>query len=165
MILDVGCGLKREGDINLDINPKVKPEIVSDFRFLPLKDGIFSLVIFNHSLEHIPDPCLALNEARRVLKKNGVLKVKFPNHFSVASILNIIKGKPFWCIKDASDWFDKHWSFLSSPQMVFTFITYGFKPVKFEADSRYFQRYRAMRILYTFFPFLCPDLTIYGIKK
>jgi len=165
MILDVGCGLKREGDVNLDINPEVKPDVVSDFRFLPLKNEAFNLVIFNHSLEHVPNPYLALNEAKRVLKKNGTLKVAFPNHFSVASLIEIIKGKPFWCVKNTGNYFDRHWSFFSSPQMVFTFISHGFKPMNFEADSRYFKRYRAMKVIYRIFPFLCPVVAIYGKKR
>lgn len=165
MILDVGCGLKREGDVNIDINPDVRPDVVSDFRFLPFKDEVFDLTIFNHSLEHVPDPSSALNEANRVLKERAILKVKFPNHLSVASLLELLKGRPFWCVERADHWFDRHWSFLTSPQMVLTFIKHGFRPVRFEADARYFKRYRALKIVYRLFPFLCPDVSLYGKKR
>lgn len=164
MILDVGCGLKREGDVNIDINPDVKPDVLSDFRFLPFRRGTFDVVSFNHSLEHVPDPPLALAESSRILKKGGILKVKFPNHFSIASLLEILERKSFWCVKRADHWFDCHWSFLFSPQMTLVFIQNGFIPIKFEPDRRYFKRHRIIKIVYMFFPFLCPDVTLYGKK-
>ena len=42
-----------------------------DFQSLPYPDGTFDLVIHSDTLEHIPDPALALKESRRVLKPGG----------------------------------------------------------------------------------------------
>lgn len=41
--------------------------------FLPFKDNVFDTVMFNTSLDHILDYNLAISEATRVLKKNGIL--------------------------------------------------------------------------------------------
>lgn len=107
--LDVSCGLNKECDVNIDINPLVKPDIVSDFLFLPLKNTSFSRVSFAHSLEHVPQPKTALRETYRLLKTGGVLSVQFPNHLALSSLLNIAKGNPFLNIPDTDYSPDKHW--------------------------------------------------------
>jgi ubiquinone/menaquinone biosynthesis C-methylase UbiE len=42
-----------------------------DFQALPYPDKRFDLVIHSDTLEHIPDPVLALRESLRVLKPGG----------------------------------------------------------------------------------------------
>lgn len=39
----------------------------------------FDVVIFNHVLEHIPDPMTILKEARRILRDDGLLAIGVPN--------------------------------------------------------------------------------------
>lgn len=49
---------------------------------LPFENSLFDMVFMLNTLEHIPDKIKALQEARRVLKKNGTLVVTVPNFFS-----------------------------------------------------------------------------------
>jgi ubiquinone/menaquinone biosynthesis C-methylase UbiE len=48
--------------------------IDGDAMSLPFEDGTFDTVVFGLVLCTIPDPAKALNEARRVLRPNGVLR-------------------------------------------------------------------------------------------
>ena len=160
----MGCGLKKECDVNIDINPKVNPDIVSDFLFLPLKNTSFSRVIFNHSLEHVSQPKTALRETYRILKTGGVLSVQFPNHLALSSLYNIVKENPFLNIADADYSPDKHWSFFTIIHMIYLYFISGFTPFKIMLDPRY-DKYRMMRRLYNLFPFFCPYIILYGRKR
>lgn len=46
--------------------------------FLPDVDGAFQLIMFHHSLEHVPDPLAELREARRLLTPTGRCLVRTP---------------------------------------------------------------------------------------
>jgi len=164
LTLDMGCGQKKECDVNVDINPKVKPDIVSDFLFLPLKNTSFSKVRFEHSLEHVPQPKTALRETHRILKPGGVLTVQFPNHLAFSSLINIIKGDPFLNDPDTDYSPDKHFRFFTIINMAYLFIISGFRPFKIKKDPRY-QKYRMMKWLYSIFPFFCPDIILNGRKR
>ncbi|MCM8774277.1 MAG: class I SAM-dependent methyltransferase [Candidatus Omnitrophica bacterium] len=56
--------------------------IVSDER-LPFKDFSFDVVISNHTIEHLPNQKLHLNEIHRVLKENGLLYLATPNKYTI----------------------------------------------------------------------------------
>jgi ubiquinone/menaquinone biosynthesis C-methylase UbiE len=87
MILDVGCGTRPKGDVNIDrfigddphlghyLYPKNIPNFVkADANFLPFKDETFELVLCDDVLEHEGvNFTTALNEMLRVCKG----KVKF----------------------------------------------------------------------------------------
>jgi SAM-dependent methyltransferase len=45
----------------------------------PWPDASFDLVLMNHSLEHMPDPMVALSRARTLLRPGGSLIVAVPN--------------------------------------------------------------------------------------
>ncbi len=45
----------------------------------PWQPGEFDAVVFNHSLEHVHDPLLALRQARALLRPGGLLIVSVPN--------------------------------------------------------------------------------------
>lgn len=95
-VLDVGCGVYPEGDVNIDlyITPlerrnqgfvnvafKKMPEylIKADAHHLPFKDDVFEKIICHHTIEHLLQPYIALTEMYRTLKKNGILVLDLPN--------------------------------------------------------------------------------------
>lgn len=93
--LDVGCGLKPRGDVNVDLNPVVKydsipshqgfpatlrPEYIPNFVrasafHLPFRDGSFGSVISSHCLEHLDRPLDVLREWARVSSKRVIVAV------------------------------------------------------------------------------------------
>ncbi|WP_374101732.1 class I SAM-dependent methyltransferase [Mycobacterium sp. SM1] len=97
-ILDVGCGdgalldrLARVGFTNLS---GADPFIAADDetphgvplmkRYLSEVTGEFDLIMFNHSLEHVPDPLATLKEAHDRLADGGVCLVRLPTTSSEA---------------------------------------------------------------------------------
>jgi len=81
MKLDIGCGAKPKGDVNIELYPKksehrrglVPPQtpnlVIADAHYLPLREKTFKIVIMIHLLEHLLHPIDALREAKRVSEK------------------------------------------------------------------------------------------------
>lgn len=68
--LDVGCGNRKLGDINVDIDKKYRPDVVCDIHYLPFKENVFERVYCYHVLEHYGiKPEKAISELLRVSKK------------------------------------------------------------------------------------------------
>jgi len=104
LILDVGCGRRPKGNVNVDISkdyhvriPKrefEKAERVGHFRetkdipnfalasayALPFRDHVFQRVTSAHLLEHLINPYKALEEMARVC--NGEIAISVPHRFS-----------------------------------------------------------------------------------
>ena len=95
-LLDVGCGTKPKGDVNVDffrggLNPqtgdqiegefmspsKIKNFVVADAMHLPFKDESFNTVFSSHTIEHVQNPLLMLREMYRVA--NGTILVRCPH--------------------------------------------------------------------------------------
>lgn len=82
--LNLGCGeRKKQGYLNIDWNPEIKPDITHDLNKFPypFNDNTFDLIEADHVLEHLDKPFLVMKELHRVLKPNGHLIIKVP-HFS-----------------------------------------------------------------------------------
>jgi len=79
--VDIGCGARtiRKDILRVDIDKKVKPDIVASGDNLPLKDETFDFVVSIHSFEHFPNPKKTLLEWLRVLKKGGVVGIVHPD--------------------------------------------------------------------------------------
>lgn len=73
LILDVGCGDNKQGDIGVDIRKLKGVDIVCDVTFLPLRDNIFDEVKSSVVIEHIFDVVLFFKEQFRVLKNDGIV--------------------------------------------------------------------------------------------
>jgi SAM-dependent methyltransferase len=108
-MLDVGCGTKPKGDVNIDFfrrgfNPqtgdqiqgefmspqKIKNFIISDATHLPFKDESFEVVFSSHTIEHVQNPSAMLREMCRVAKRKVIIRcphrkgsgAKMPYHFN-----------------------------------------------------------------------------------
>ena len=83
-ILDVGCGeTKAPGAIGVDVRLSPGVDVVADLepRPWPFRDNVFDEVILNDILEHLDDVPRAMQEAHRVGKPGGRVKILTP-HFS-----------------------------------------------------------------------------------
>ena len=85
MILDIGCGEKPEGDINLDISKHVqigptsgivksKCNIIADALHLPFRDKSIEIVYSSHCIEHVKNPCMFVKECERIAIQRIVIK-------------------------------------------------------------------------------------------
>jgi SAM-dependent methyltransferase len=81
------------------------PTLVADLAgTVPLESGKYDLVLCVDVLEHLLDPTHCLEEARRILKPDGLLVVNVPNHFSLSGRLRIILGSGI----DSIEFFPQH---------------------------------------------------------
>jgi SAM-dependent methyltransferase len=89
-ILDVGCGGKPQGDVNLDLydsdNPhtsqKIKPLeipnfVIGDARHLPFQAKTFDTVVCRHTLKHLIAPAKALMDMPTTVRHR--LTITVPN--------------------------------------------------------------------------------------
>jgi len=97
-ILDVGCGagglvrtLRMAGFSRArGVDPFVDGDVIFEDRTLVTRatldqiDGSYDLVMFHHSLEHMPDQRLALEQARQRLRPGGYCIVRVPLSSSTA---------------------------------------------------------------------------------
>lgn len=108
-MLDVGCGTKPKGDVNVDffrggLNPqtgdqiqgefmspqKIKNFIVADATHLPFKNESFEVVFSSHTIEHAQNPSAMLREICRAAKRKVIIRcphrkgsgAKMPYHFT-----------------------------------------------------------------------------------
>ena len=79
--MDVGCSDRPAGDVNLDLflYGKWKNFIIGEAHPLPFKNQVFDKVYSKHCLEHLENPLKSFEEARRVLKNDGILECIYPN--------------------------------------------------------------------------------------
>ncbi|MBU8808387.1 class I SAM-dependent methyltransferase [Mycolicibacterium goodii] len=110
-ILDVGCGggalldrLARAGFRNLfgadpfvDADTTTPTGVPIARQFMEDVSGEFDVIMFNHSLEHVPDPVATLKAARARLAHGGICLARVPTTSSEAWDLY---GKN-WCLIDA----------------------------------------------------------------
>jgi len=93
--------------ITVDIDPKLKPDIVCDVHNLKCSDNNFDTVVALQLLEHCRDPQRALNEMRRVLKKRGKLIFSVPFLFHYHGSPNDYYRFTKDSIKDLTKYFKK----------------------------------------------------------
>ncbi len=93
LTLDVGCGSKPSGGVNVDcfsggwnsqegdqkqgefMNPHSIPNfVVADSMFLPFRDECFDTVFSSHVIEHVKNPSRMLSELLRVSRLRVVVK-------------------------------------------------------------------------------------------
>ena len=116
MKLDIGCGHKPEGDVNIDLYTEPTAHRSLDMHYandtkltgipnlikaecthLPIKDSCFDIAISKHLIEHIEEPLDLLLEMKRVTKLGGLIKIETPHKFG-----------------DRREWSLHKWSFTES---------------------------------------------------
>ncbi|MEM0473385.1 MAG: methyltransferase domain-containing protein [Candidatus Aenigmatarchaeota archaeon] len=78
-------GRKIRNFINIDRNKKVKPDIIADVNFLPLKFGKIDYIYSEEVLEHIEDLESLMKNFYRILKPNGKMKHIVPHFTSISA--------------------------------------------------------------------------------
>ncbi|MGQ9845887.1 MAG: class I SAM-dependent methyltransferase [Bacteroidales bacterium] len=100
--LNLGCGnLKITDYINVDINPKCKPDIIADIiKPLPFKDNSVDEVLLFHTIEHIQKSLrpVLLRNIYKVLKLHGILLISYPEFTKCYDNWknNYLGKKDFW---------------------------------------------------------------------
>jgi len=92
--LDLGAGKSTKASISVDINKEFRPDIVADVQCLPIRHETFDSVICSHVIEHVEDLNRAIDEMKRVLRKNGIAIFFLPDDGSM--LWRILR--PFWTI-------------------------------------------------------------------
>ena len=93
MRLDVGCGNRKLGDINIDIDPSVNPDYVADGASMPMiKNEIADEIFCYEVIEHVENPKKLLLELNRVLKPKGKLRLSTPNPYLWRRLLREMFG-------------------------------------------------------------------------
>jgi len=82
MILDVGCGNFKRGDIGVDKEALLGVDVKLDLDAMPLPfaDNSFNLVLSHHNIEHLQHPEFVIKEMLRV--SNGYVRITCPHRFS-----------------------------------------------------------------------------------
>jgi len=65
MKLEIGCGSRARGDVNLDIRRTSACNLIASAEYLPLKNNVFGLIFCSQVLEHLDNPSLALKEIQK----------------------------------------------------------------------------------------------------
>lgn len=88
-VLDVGCGFRPKGYVNVDIHRNDNPEtefaekgdvkkipnfIQCDGQYMPFRDSIFEIAYSYHVIEHVQNPFLFLKEIVRVSKCEIIIR-------------------------------------------------------------------------------------------
>jgi SAM-dependent methyltransferase len=81
MILDVGCGDNKHGDLGLDIRRTISTDIIADALYLPFKDSAFTKIYSRHVIEHFGHgkTKTLLTEWLRVLQPECVIEIRCPD--------------------------------------------------------------------------------------
>ncbi|MDO8624562.1 MAG: methyltransferase domain-containing protein, partial [Candidatus Diapherotrites archaeon] len=83
MKLNLGCGKNYlAGFVNVDnFRGKNQVDVVADLnKRWPFKDDSAEFILVDNVLEHMDAPIQFLQEANRVLKKNGVIEIVVPHY-------------------------------------------------------------------------------------
>ncbi len=100
-------------------------------------EGLWDLIMFHHSLEHMPDPHRALREARERLSASGRIVVRVPTVSSFA-FREYLENWPQIDVP-------RHYFVPSSTGLARLFAATGFEPVETYRDATDFQFWGPVR--------------------
>lgn len=95
LVLDIGCGERKKGDIGIDMRKTSCVDIIADAHLLPFKTESFSKVYSADVIEHFShkETQKIIREWVRVLKIDGVFEMQCPD-FRARSLLFFLR--PNW---------------------------------------------------------------------
>ncbi|HSH58126.1 MAG TPA: class I SAM-dependent methyltransferase [Acidimicrobiales bacterium] len=112
IVLDIGCGNGTWLDRLQQLHPSVRtigldlsegmlrsaaarkgprPSVVADAQALPVRDESVDVALTMHMLYHVPDVPMALDEARRVLKREGRVFVTTPGQNHLGELRSLLE--------------------------------------------------------------------------
>ncbi|MDI6884698.1 MAG: methyltransferase domain-containing protein [Hadesarchaea archaeon] len=133
MKLNLGCGRQKlEGFVNIDSDPKLKPDIVADLeKGLPMiKDNSVDFVYAHSILEHIKNLSNLMEEIYRVCKNNAVVKIVVPFYGSELAYRDPTHVRVF--TEKTFEFFDKE---LCKKAYPWVNLKYDFKVKKIELSG------------------------------
>ncbi len=111
-VLDIGCGNGTWLDRLQQLHPSVRtigldlsegmlrsaaarkgprPSVVADAQALPVRDESVDVALMMHMLYHVPDVPMALDEARRALKREGRVLVTTPGQNRLGELRSLLE--------------------------------------------------------------------------
>jgi|SaaInlStandDraft_7_1057024.scaffolds.fasta_scaffold163698_1 SAM-dependent methyltransferase len=84
-VLDLGCGInKAQGTVGVDCVALPSVDVVHNLNNFPypFSDCEFDLVIARHSIQHLDNIVLVMEEIHRILKDGGQFKIYVPHYAS-----------------------------------------------------------------------------------
>lgn len=99
MKLNVGCGKDIKNDyVNLDNIKDKNVDIIQNLNtYWSFKDNTFNEILMKDILEHLDKPILAIEEAVRICKNNGIIKIRVPHCKCHKAWGDITHVRPFSC--------------------------------------------------------------------
>ncbi len=125
--LNLGCGQdKLEGFVNIDRNPKLKPDVLWDLNEFPypFEDQSVDFIQSTNVIEHLYIPLdLFFREMFRILKMNGSMRFTIPNMFCLQNRIMIPLGLG---IRFLNGWFVLHNLFIHPRELMDLLYYVGF---------------------------------------
>lgn len=85
-VLEIGSGAngygrraKHRNYVGVDVDRRVRPDVVASATHLPFRDGVFDWVVALDTVEHVGDIHRCLSEVGRVLRSRGSMLITTPN--------------------------------------------------------------------------------------
>lgn len=153
LVVDFGCGTSYytgQDTIGLDLDREMllkadlAHKILADYNYCPLKPSSVDGVVMCHSIEHTNRPWQPLEQAKRILKQNGIVAVSFPNLRSLQTLYDLIfKGR----VRGVGIYHSDHLTALTPEALAVMFRQIGFKLVDESGDVVYFPKMRKLHLM------------------
>jgi len=141
--LNIGCGAdKKEGYINIDVNPEVSPDLIMDIKtdYFPYEAKSVQTIVMLHCLEHLEYHTWdhVFMEFNRILKDNGGIILAYPEFSTCARyfLSNFAGKRHYWRSTLYGLQYNRanyHVSPVDSNDLKETLESYGFYRIKFMA--------------------------------
>lgn len=170
MILDVGCGSSKRGDIGIDIYRREGVDVVADAHFLPFVSECFDEVFSVNLLEHLHSVGFALREQKRVLKKGGrIWAVADAPYWKWLIHIKGVEHADFF--KKGEETHDRHYMLFTIEHLRNLFADAGLTITKMEPEYRGdgYKRLKWLDYILQRLPWLrhiaYPRISVVGVKE